>query len=139
MNNEVTNENNEVVVNETPAVNEASVVNQTVQPANGVVYTNVVIPNEYKPLSAFGYVGYNILFSIPLIGLILLIVFSLDNSNLVRRNYARSFFIVYALVIIIFILIFVIIGVGAASVGTTGGIGESIGGISDATNAVSSY
>jgi len=139
MNNEVPNEKDEAVVNETPVVNEVPVVNQTMQPANGVVYTNVVIPNEYKPLSAFGYLGYNILFNIPLIGLILLIVFSLDNSNLVRRNYARSFFIIYALVIIILILVFVIIGAGVASSGAVGGMGDATGGMGSAANAISSY
>lgn len=33
------------------------------------------IPDEWKPISMWGYFGYEILFSIPLIGLILLIVF----------------------------------------------------------------
>lgn len=37
---------------------------------------NTNIPNEYKPISAWGYFGYNILFSIPIIGFIFLIVFS---------------------------------------------------------------
>ena len=34
------------------------------------------IPAEYKPISMWGYFGYEILFSIPLIGLICLIVFA---------------------------------------------------------------
>ena len=55
---------------------------------------NTNIPNEYKPISAWGYFGYNILFSIPIIGFIFLIVFSFDSSNINRRNYARSFFII---------------------------------------------
>lgn len=56
------------------------------------------IPSQYKPISAWGYFGYNILFSIPLIGFILLIIFSFDSSNINRRSYARSFFIVYLLI-----------------------------------------
>ena len=59
-------------------------------------YSN--IPSQYKPISAWGYFGYNILFSIPLIGFILLIIFSFDSSNINRRSYARSFFIVYLLI-----------------------------------------
>lgn len=65
---------------------------------------NTNIPNEYKPISAWGYFGYNILFSIPVVGLILLIVFSFDSSNINRRNYARSFFIIYLLIAIVFLI-----------------------------------
>lgn len=48
---------------------------------------------RFRPMSPWGYFGYSLLFSIPLIGLVLLIVFSLNNENINRRNYARSFFI----------------------------------------------
>ena len=47
---------------------------------------------RFRPMSPWGYFGYSLLFSIPLIGLILLIVFSLNNENINRRNYARSMF-----------------------------------------------
>ena len=36
---------------------------------------NETILTKYKPLSPWAYFGYNILFSIPVIGFILLIVF----------------------------------------------------------------
>ncbi len=58
------------------------------------------IPVEYRPLSPWAYFGYNILFSLPVIGFILLIIFSLSNSNINRRNYARSFFVIYIIIII---------------------------------------
>lgn len=77
------------------------------------------LPNEYRPLSAWAYVGYSILFSIPLIGLILLIVFSFDSSNINRRNYARSYFceILIAFIIVIFMLIILsVLGISLASV-----------------------
>lgn len=48
------------------------------------------IPDEYKPISPWGYIGYSILFMIPLIGFILLIVFSISDKNINRRSYARS-------------------------------------------------
>jgi hypothetical protein len=48
-------------------------------------------PEQFRPLSPWAYVGYSILFAIPLIGLILLIVFSCSSDNINRRNYARSF------------------------------------------------
>ena len=46
---------------------------------------------QYRPISAWGYIGYNLLFAIPLVGFILLIVFAVSDANINRRNYARSF------------------------------------------------
>ena len=64
------------------------------------------IPQNFRPISAWGYVGYQILFSIPLIGFILLIVFSFDSSNINRRNFARSYFCIL-LLSIIFVGVFI--------------------------------
>lgn len=69
------------------------------------------IPEKYRPISAWGYFGYNLLFALPLAGLILLIVFSFDNSNINRRNYARSFFCAL-LIIAIIVAIFIGLGLG---------------------------
>lgn len=63
------------------------------------------IPSNYRPLGAWAYFGYGILFNIPIIGFILLIIFSFDNSNINRRNYARSYWCIYILVIIFIILL----------------------------------
>ncbi len=68
------------------------------------------IPSQYKPLSAWAYVGYNILFAIPLVGFICLIIFAFDSSNINRRNYARSFFCVYLILVIIIVAILVLGG-----------------------------
>ncbi|NCA92934.1 hypothetical protein EOM82_06805 [bacterium] len=70
------------------------------------------IPKQYRPMGAWSYFLYQILFAIPLIGLICLIVFSLDSSNIVRRSFARSYFCVLILAIIVIILIFAL-GVGS--------------------------
>lgn len=62
------------------------------------------IPFEYKPISMWGYFGYELLFSIPLVGFILLLVFSLGGTkNINLRNFARSYFCLF--IIIIFALI----------------------------------
>ena len=66
------------------------------------------IPNEYRPLSAWAYFGYNILFAIPLVGFIMLIVFAFDSSNINRRNYARSFFCAYLVAIIILTVVLIL-------------------------------
>ncbi|MGN0642222.1 MAG: hypothetical protein ACI4JJ_03675 [Huintestinicola sp.] len=60
-----------------------------------------MLPMQYKPLSPWAYFGYTILFSIPVVGLILLIVFSFSNDNINKRNFARSYFCVYALALIL--------------------------------------
>lgn len=53
--------------------------------------TEASIPKAYKPLSPWAYFGYQLLFSLPVIGFILLIVFSLDDNNVNLRNFARSY------------------------------------------------
>lgn len=72
---------------------------------------NQNIPNEYRVLSPWAYFGYNLLFSIPIIGLIMAIVFACDSSNLNRRNYARSFFCGLLIAVIIF-AVFMFLGIG---------------------------
>ena len=66
------------------------------------------IPPQYKPLSPWAYLGYQILFTIPLVGLIALIIFALNNDNVNRRNFARSYFcvLVIAIVLVVIILMF---------------------------------
>ena len=77
------------------------------------------IPEEYKPISMWGYFGYQLLFSIPCIGLIVLIVFALGGTkNINLKNFARSYFCVIILIIIILIIIFclaTVFGIGTVS------------------------
>ena len=64
------------------------------------------IPPQYKPLSPWAYLGYQILFTIPLVGLIALIIFALNNDNVNRRNFARSYFCVLVIAIVLFFFFF---------------------------------
>ena len=73
------------------------------------------IPSKYQPLSPWAFFGLSILFSIPVVGFIFLIVFSFNDSNLCRRNFARSYWCalaVAAIAIAVIVLIYVILGVG---------------------------
>lgn len=70
------------------------------------------IPSEYRVLSPWAYFGYSILFAIPLIGFILAIVFAFDNSNLNRRNFARSYFCGLLIAVILIVLFVVLVGAG---------------------------
>ena len=56
---------------------------------------------RFRPLSPWAYFGYTLLFSIPIVGFILLIVFSLTSDNINRRNFARSYFVLAFLLLII--------------------------------------
>jgi hypothetical protein len=69
------------------------------------------IPANYAPISAWGYVGYELLFCIPVVGFILMLVFAFNNSNINRKNFARSYLIYF-----IFGLILTILGVVLAAV-----------------------
>lgn len=72
---------------------------------------NGTIPDEYKPISMWGYFGYELLFSIPCIGLLLLIVFSLGGTkNVNLRNFARSYFC-YSILVMILVGVIVLLGV----------------------------
>lgn len=65
---------------------------------------------RYKPITMWGYFGYEILFSIPCVGLIFLIVFSLGGTkNINLRNFARSYF---CYTIILLVVIGIIIACG---------------------------
>ena len=70
-----------------------------------------IIPEEYTPISAWGYVGYSLLFSIPLVGFICLLVFAISGSNKNVKNYARSYFCMLLIEIILAIIIGVICAV----------------------------
>ena len=56
---------------------------------------------KFRPLSPWGYIGYSILFSLPLVGFILMIVFACSDENINRRNYARSMLIGYVIAVVI--------------------------------------
>jgi hypothetical protein len=59
------------------------------------------VPPEFKPLGAWAYFLLTVLFSIPIIGLIFLIIFSFSDANINRRNYARSYFCMMVVMIVL--------------------------------------
>lgn len=59
------------------------------------------IPAEYKPISMWGYFLYEILFSIPVIGQIILLVKALTAKNKNLKNFARSYFCLLIIGVII--------------------------------------
>ena len=71
---------------------------------------------EYRPISPLGYIGYILLFSIPLVGFILLLVFSFGGTaNKNVKNFSRSYFC-YFIISVIVVLVIMLAG-GAGFVG----------------------
>ena len=79
----------------------------------------IAIPSSYKPLSPWAYIGWSLVYSIPIVGFVFLIVNSFRKDNLNRRNYTRSFWCALLIVLIFFAVIF---GIAAA----TGSVDELI-------------
>ena len=79
--------------------------------------TEEQLPEKFKPMGAWGYFGHSLLFSIPLVGLILLIVFAAGGTkNINKRNYARSYFcglLIVAVIAIVALVLFLVSGVVA--------------------------
>lgn len=77
------------------------------------------IPSEYQPISMWGYFGYELLFSIPCVGFILLLIFSFGGTqNVNLKNFARSYFC-FMIIVFVLALFLVLTGVlaGVSSVG----------------------
>jgi hypothetical protein len=79
------------------------------------------LPEKYKPIGMWAYFGYEILFSIPVIGWIFLLIYSFGNTkNINLRNFARSYFclvIIVAVLVVIFLII--LAAAGLSGNGTT--------------------
>lgn len=72
---------------------------------------NYNLPKEYKPISAWGYFGYQLLFGIPLVGFIMLLVFALGGTeNVNLKNYARSYFCAFLIGLVILIFVGAVVG-----------------------------
>ena len=84
-------------------------------PNPGYVPAAAAIPPQYRPLSPWAYFGLNILFSVPVVGLVFLIVFAFNKSNINRRNFARSFF---CLLLIVVVIGLIVLAITAATGGT---------------------
>jgi len=83
-------------------------------------YQQPVIPEEYQPISMWGYFGYSLLFSVPCVGLVFLIVFALGGTkNINLKNWSRSYFCL--------MLIGLIIGIIFALLGGAAGMMSSMG------------
>ena len=72
------------------------------------LYDNV--PQELQPLSPWKYFWLSVLYSIPVIGLICLIIHSISSANINRKNFALSHFCILVLIAIVIGVILLISG-----------------------------
>lgn len=74
-------------------------------PAMPPAYPTAAQTESTAPLSAIDYLLMLLLFSIPLVGLILMLVWSFSGTvNINRRNFSRAFLIYYAAILLASIL-----------------------------------
>lgn len=69
-------------------------------------------PKEYKPLSPWAYWGLGLLYTVPVVGLVFMIIFSFNKGNINRRNFTRAHWID---VILALVIIGVILAIAAAT------------------------
>ena len=65
--------------------------------------------NYEKPISTFGYIMLTILYTLPLIGLIALIMNAFSAKNVNVRNFSRAQFIIFIFYYIIYFAVIVVL------------------------------
>ncbi|MCR5213665.1 MAG: zinc-ribbon domain-containing protein [Eubacterium sp.] len=81
------------------------------------------IPEDYKPISPIGYIGYSLLYSIPIVGIIMLFINGFGQSkNINVKNYARSYLIIMLVSVVLSIVISLIMA--ALGIGMAGALGD---------------
>ncbi len=77
-----------------------------------------MLPPEYRPVSIGQFFGYTLLFSVPLIGFIMLLVTAFGSGNSISlKNYAKSMLIWYVIGIVFTVIMFIL---GFTLAATTG-------------------
>ena len=61
-------------------------------------------------MSAWAYFGLQLLYAVPLLGWVFLICHAIGSRNINKRNFARSFFCVY-IVVIVLVIVLALMGV----------------------------
>ena len=74
--------------------------------AGSAAFDPNTIPADFRPLSTWAYFGYQLLFSLPFVGFVCLLIFSFGgthNRNL--RNFARSYFCMFIIVVLLILIL----------------------------------
>ena len=94
--------------------------NYYMQPAPQPVSPDAYVGDpRFKPLSPWVYLGYFLLFTVVPFGWIAAIVFSFNDDNINRRNFARAYWcavLVSVILTVIGVIIVVILGISFGSI-----------------------
>lgn len=79
-----------------------------------------MLPEDYKPVTVGQYVGYTFLFSLPIIGFIMVLVTAFGSDKSISlRNYAKSYLVWFVIsIVLVFVMLF-FIGMFAAIIGSS--------------------
>ena len=72
--------------------------------------------DDTRLITPWGYIGYGLLFAIPIVGLIFVLVYSFSSSYPCRRNYARSVLISLIIGVIIALFCTLVLGVNYTAI-----------------------
>ena len=89
------------------------------------------LPDHLRPLSPWAYFGLSLLYSVPIVGFIFLIIFSISRANINRRNFTRSYWcslIIVGVILLIALVIAIITGAEIFSMRAMGGGAQMVGG-----------
>ena len=72
---------------------------------------------DTTPITPWGYIGYMILFAIPLVGIIMLFVYGFgSNTNVNLKNFSRAYLLIFLISIILSVVLGIIVGALGSSV-----------------------
>ena len=81
-----------------------------VQPVFGMPYVNEeMLPEELKPVSVGTFMGYQLLFCIPLVGFIMLLVTAFGSGKKSMKNFAKSILLWQVIAVGLWVAIFVLL------------------------------
>lgn len=86
---------------------------EPVHTVNNYIHQSVIteedLPAKFKPVGTWGYFWLKLLYAVPIVGFVFLIIHSFSNSNINRRNHARSYWCAYIILLIVLIIAFIIL------------------------------
>ncbi|MBO5223759.1 MAG: hypothetical protein J6C23_04530 [Clostridia bacterium] len=59
------------------------------------------LPDKYKPMGAWGYWAWSIIYGFPIVGFIFILINCFRGDSVARRNHALSFLVTFFLVVLL--------------------------------------
>ncbi len=66
------------------------------------------LPPQYRPLGAWAYFGLMLLYSVPIVGLVFMIIFAFSKGNINRRSFTRGMWIPVFIALAVFLVLVII-------------------------------